>query len=38
MQFVGKMRPICEELGAAVATPAETRKMIGLKGMEQVPF
>ena len=37
-QLVEKMRHICEELGATAATPAEARKMIGLKGMEKVNF
>lgn len=37
-QLVAKMRHICEELGSGVATPAEARKMIGLKGMERVNF
>jgi len=37
-QLVEKMRHICEELGSAVATPAEAREMIGLKGSEKVNF
>jgi len=37
-QLVEKMRHICEELGSAVATPAEAREMIGLKGMDAVGF
>ncbi len=37
-QLVEKMRNICEELGSAVATPAEAREMIGLKGMDAVGF
>ncbi len=37
-QLVSKMRHICRELGSPVATPAEARKMIGLKGMEKVAF
>ena len=37
-QLVEKMRHICEELGSSVATPAEAREMIGLKGMKKVNF
>ncbi len=37
-QFVEKMRHICEELGGTVATPAEAREMIGLKGLDKVGF
>jgi uncharacterized protein (DUF849 family) len=37
-QLVTKMRQICEELGGALATPAEAREIIGLKGMNQVRF
>jgi uncharacterized protein (DUF849 family) len=37
-QLVAKMRHICEELGSSVATPAEARAMIRLKGMDKVAF
>jgi len=37
-QLVSRMRHICEELGSEVATPAEAREMIGLKGMAKVGF
>jgi uncharacterized protein (DUF849 family) len=37
-QLVKKMRHICDELGSTVATPAEAREMIGLKGMDKVRF
>ena len=37
-QLVENMRHICEELGSSVATPAEAREMIGLKGMKKVNF
>ena len=37
-QLVEKMRHICEELGSVVATPAEAREMIGLKGVKKVNF
>jgi uncharacterized protein (DUF849 family) len=37
-QLVEKMRHICDELGSAVATPAEAREIIGLKGIDKVKF
>jgi len=37
-QLVEKMRHICEELGSSVATPAEAREVIGLKGVKKVNF
>lgn len=37
-QQVNKMRGILETQGNQVATPAEARKMLGLKGAEQVNF
>lgn len=37
-QLVATMRHICEELGSSVATPAEARTMIRLKGMDKVAF
>jgi len=37
-QLVEKMRHICEELGAQVATSQEAREMIGLKGSDEVNF
>src|SRR5712671_3148850 len=35
---VAKIRRIIEELGYQVATPAETRQMLGLKGADKVNF
>lgn len=35
---VGKMRHILDELSIEIATPAETRQMLELKGLEQVAF
>jgi uncharacterized protein (DUF849 family) len=35
---VAKIRRIIEELGSEVATPAETRQMLGLKGGDRVQF
>ncbi len=35
---VAKIRRILEELGHQVATPAETRQMLGLKGADKVNF
>jgi uncharacterized protein (DUF849 family) len=35
---VAKIRRIIEELGFQVATPAETRQMLGLKGADKVNF
>lgn len=37
-QQVAKVRTIIEELGYDVATPAEARQMLGLKGADQVSF
>ncbi|MBW1705362.1 MAG: 3-keto-5-aminohexanoate cleavage protein [Deltaproteobacteria bacterium] len=37
-QLVEKMRHICDELGSAVATTAEAREIIGLKGIDKVKF
>lgn len=37
-QQVAKIRRIVEELGLAVATPAEARKMLALKGGDRVRF
>jgi uncharacterized protein (DUF849 family) len=37
-QQVGKIRRILEELGMQVATPAEAREMLGLKGVGEVGF
>jgi uncharacterized protein (DUF849 family) len=35
---VAKIRRIIEELGYQVATPAEARQMLGLKGADRVKF
>ena len=35
---VAKIRRIIEELGYEVATPAEARQMLGLKGADRVKF
>lgn len=35
---VGKIRRVLEELGYAIATPAEAREMLGLKGADKVNF
>ena len=35
---VSKIRRIAEELGVEIATPAETRAILGLKGGNQVGF
>ena len=35
---VGKIRRILEELGLAIATPAEAREMLSLKGADRVGF
>jgi uncharacterized protein (DUF849 family) len=35
---VAKIRRIVEELGYQVATPAEARQMLGLKGADRVKF
>lgn len=37
-QQVEKIRRILEELGMQIATPAEAREMLGLKGLNQVGF
>jgi uncharacterized protein (DUF849 family) len=37
-QQVAKIRRICEELGLAIATPAEARAMLALKGGDRVRF
>ncbi len=37
-ELVKKMRGLCEGLGGQVATPAEAREIIGLKGMDAVAF
>jgi uncharacterized protein (DUF849 family) len=35
---VSKIRRIIEELGLEIATPAEVRQMLGLKGADKVGF
>jgi uncharacterized protein (DUF849 family) len=35
---VAKIRRIVEELGYQIATPAEARQMLGLKGADRVKF
>jgi uncharacterized protein (DUF849 family) len=35
---VAKIRRIVEELGFEVATPAEARTLLGLKGADRVKF
>jgi uncharacterized protein (DUF849 family) len=35
---VRKIRAILEELGCEIATPAEAREMLGLKGADKVNF
>ena len=35
---MAKIRHILEELSLEIATPAETREMLGLKGSDQVEF
>jgi uncharacterized protein (DUF849 family) len=35
---VSKIRRVLEELGYEIATPAEVREMLGLKGADKVAF
>ena len=35
---MAKIRHILEELSLEIATPEETREMLGLKGSDQVEF
>jgi len=37
-QLVKKMRRICQDLGAKIASAKEARELIGLKGMDRVSF